>query len=77
MHKWVVVGHRGAEEGGETGSLLSRGPNVRLDPRIMGSRSKPKADAQQLSHLGAPKNYFLNKNAFMNMNYLIYQIPHI
>ena len=29
-------------------------PNVGLDPRIPGSQPKPKADAQPLSHPGAP-----------------------
>jgi len=42
----------GAE--GEAESLRSREPDMGLDPRILGSRPKPKADAQRLSHLGAP-----------------------
>ena len=31
-----------------------RKPDVGLDPEILGSRPEPKADAQQLSHPGAP-----------------------
>ena len=30
-------------------------PDAGLDPRTSGSRPEPKADAQPLSHLGAPK----------------------
>ena len=29
-------------------------PNVGLDPRTLGSQPEPKADAQSLSHPGAP-----------------------
>ena len=31
-----------------------REPNVGLDPRTLGSHPEPKADAQPLSHPGAP-----------------------
>ena len=31
-----------------------REPNVRLDPRTLGSQPGPKADTQPLSHLGVP-----------------------
>ena len=36
-------------------------PNVGLDPRTLGSRLEPKADAQPLNHPGAPakKKIFL------------------
>ena len=34
-----------------------RGPDVELDPRILGSRPEPKADAQPLSHQGAAVNF--------------------
>ena len=33
----------------------SREPDVGLDPRTPGSQPEPKADAQPLSHPGAPK----------------------
>ena len=33
-------------------------PNVGLDPRIPGSHHRPKADAQPLSHPGAPNSVF-------------------
>jgi len=36
----------GAE--GEAESLRSREPDMGLDPRILGSRPKPKADAQDI-----------------------------
>ena len=37
-----------------------REPNVGLDPRTPGSQPEPKADAQPLSHPGAPKpRYFI------------------
>ena len=48
----------GAEGEGEAGSLLSREPHVGLDSRTLGSRPEPKADAQPLSHLGAPEIFF-------------------
>ena len=32
-----------------------REPDIGLDPRLLGSRPKPKADAQPLSHPGAPQ----------------------
>ena len=31
-------------------------PDVVLDPRTLGSRPEPKADAQLLSHPGVPRN---------------------
>jgi len=34
-----------AQAGGAAGLLLSREPDVGLDPRTLGSRPKPKADA--------------------------------
>ena len=37
-------------------------PDAGLDPRTLGSRPKPKADAQLLSHPGAP-GYFLKQKA--------------
>ena len=37
---------------GEAGSLQK--PDAELDPRTLGSLLEPKADAQPLSHLGAP-----------------------
>ena len=33
---------------------LSMEPDVGLDPRTLGSRPEPKADAQPLSHSGIP-----------------------
>ena len=36
-----------------------REPNVGLSPTTTGSRPKPKADAQLLSHPGIPKKHFL------------------
>ena len=39
---------------GEAGSSLSREPEAGLDPRTPGSGPEPKADAQALSHPGAP-----------------------
>ena len=47
--------HREAEtkaEGEAEGSY--REPNVGLNPRTLGSQLEPKADAQPLSHPGAP-----------------------
>ena len=38
---------------GEAGSLWE--PDVVLDPRTLGSLPEPKADAQPLSHPGAPE----------------------
>ena len=39
-------GERQVEEAeGEAGSLLSREPYARLDPRTLGSQPEPKADA--------------------------------
>ena len=35
-----------------------REPNAGLNPRTLGSRPEPKADAQPLSHPGAPDCYF-------------------
>ena len=35
-------------------------PNMGLDPRTLGSRPEPKADAKPLSHPGAPVYIFLN-----------------
>ena len=43
---------------GDAGSLglqRSREPDMGLDPRALGSRPEPKADAQPLSPLGPPK----------------------
>ena len=37
-------------------------PNVELEPRTPGSRSEPKADAQPLSHPGAPPVVFIVHN---------------
>ena len=37
-------------------------PDVGLNPRIPGSRPEPKADAQPLSHPGAPYKTLLNQN---------------
>ena len=36
-----------------------REPDVGLDPRILGSRPEPKADAQPLSHPEAPLGHVL------------------
>ena len=44
---------------GETGSL--READVRLNPRTLGSHPEPMADAQSLSHSGAPTKYILNR----------------
>ena len=41
------------EAEGEAGSLHCE-PNVGLNPRLSGSWPEPKADAQPLSHPGAP-----------------------
>ena len=38
--------------------LPYRGPDARLDPRTLGSRPEPKANAQLLSHPGAPRATF-------------------
>ncbi|XP_073758103.1 BCLAF1 and THRAP3 family member 3 isoform X5 [Callorhinus ursinus] len=43
---------------GEAGFPWSREPDAGLDPRTLGSRLEPKADAQQLSHPGAPQLFF-------------------
>ena len=44
------------ERVGDIGRGRSRlKPDVGLDPRILGSRPEPKADAQSLSHPGIPK----------------------
>ena len=45
---------------GEAGSLW--GANAGLDPRTPGSRPELKADAQSLSHQGAPIIIFLIQN---------------
>ena len=42
---------------GEAGSLQE--PDARRDPRVPGSRPKPKAAAQPLSHPGIPPNKLL------------------
>ena len=39
-------------------------PDAGLDPRTLGLRPEPKADAQPLSHLGAPTTYFLRTQTF-------------
>jgi len=39
---------------GEAGFPRSREPNAGLDPRTLGSRPEPKADAERPSHPGAP-----------------------
>ena len=38
-----------------------REPDVGLHPRTLGSRPEPKADAQSLSHRGAPNRNYLNQ----------------
>ena len=45
-----------------------RKPDVGLDPGVQGSHPEPKADAQPLSHPGAPANWNLNKNKNKNKN---------
>ena len=51
---------RGTEREAETQAEGEAGPcgepDVGLDPRTAGSRPEPKADAQPLSHPGAPTN---------------------
>ena len=49
---------REAETQAEGEAAPRREPNVGLDPRTLGSRPGPKADAQLLSHLGAPVELF-------------------
>ena len=44
---------------GEAGSM--QGARQGTNPRTLGSRPEPKADAQPLSHPGIPENYFLKK----------------
>ena len=44
--------------GDEADSQSSRDPNAGLDLRTPGSHSEPKADAQPLSHPGAPGTEF-------------------
>ena len=39
------TGWGGGEGRGEAGSLLSKEPNMGLDPRMLGSSPEPKADA--------------------------------
>ena len=43
-------------------------PDVGLHPRTLGSRPKPKADAQPLSHSGAPNSPFLIGWYYSNSN---------
>ena len=40
-------------------------PDVGLDPRTLGSHPEPKADAQPLSHPGAPGLYLLTVSPFL------------
>ena len=40
----------------------SREPDVELDPRTPGSHPEPEADAQPLSHPGAPVLYYFFRN---------------
>ena len=49
---------RDTGRGRETGSLQE--PDAGLDPRTLGSCPEPKADAQPLSHPGAPESSILN-----------------
>ena len=46
------------------GCPLSRQPEAGLDPRTLGSQPGPKADAQPLSHPGAPIYLFLNRSPY-------------
>ena len=39
-------------------------PNVGLDSRTLGSHPEPKADAQSLSHPGAPKTSILTNTVY-------------
>ena len=43
-----------------------REPDVRLDPRTLGSCPEPKADAQPLSHPGVLLTYFSKYVSFLN-----------
>ena len=47
---------RDTERGRDIGRGRNRLPDAGLDPRTPGSRLEPKADAQPLSHPGAPLN---------------------
>ena len=60
---------------GEAGSL--GGPHVRFNPRTPGSRPEPKADAEPLSHPGAPE-YFLQQYLFSSSPHrnLVVLTPH-
>ena len=49
---------RGSRRGRST--LPAEEPDAGLDPRVLGSRPEPKADAQRLSHPGAPASKFLS-----------------
>ena len=42
-----------------------REPNVGLDPRTLGSRPGPKAEAQLLSHPGVSINKILKENSLL------------
>ena len=54
---------------GEAGSM-HREPDVGFDPGSPGSRPGPKADAQLLSHPGAPKSPFFFIFYFLFLIYL-------
>ena len=48
----------GVEGGREAGFMLSAEPDRGLDPKTLRSCPEPKADAQPLSHPGAPTFFF-------------------
>ena len=50
---------RGRDIGRRRKQAPCRKPDVGLDPRTMGSRPEPKADAQPLSHPGVPRSWFM------------------
>ena len=54
---------RDTERGRDIGrgrSSLPTEPDAELDPRTLGLQSEPKADAQPLSHPGAPALFIVN-----------------
>ena len=49
-----------------------REPDVGLDPRTLGSRPEPKAEAQPWSHPGVPERYILKRNLSNIVKYNIF-----
>ena len=64
---YLFTQERHTERGTETQAEGDAGSN----PRTLGSRPEPKADAQSLSHPGAPKLIFLNVFSFTELSYLL------